>query len=288
MQTAGKLIVFGGPYPTACPEECTSHADVLVLNEGEITWVQFIQDFERGNHKSVYVTTEKPHVTQTPVPRFDILKIQDYMTIPLQYSRGCSFLCEFCDIIVMFGRKPRTKTPHQMLEELEAVYQSRYRGQIFIVDDNFIWNKKEVKKFLAALIDWNAKHGSPFYFGTEATINLADDAGLLALMVQANFVWVFIGIESPVAESLKETLKKQNLKRSLVDDVAVIQRAGLQVFAGFIVGFDSDPEDIFERQLEYINQVAISHAMIGALVATSERWVSAVSSFRPLSTALCI
>jgi radical SAM superfamily enzyme YgiQ (UPF0313 family) len=266
-RAAGKLIVFGGPYPTACPEECTPYADVLVLNEGEITWTKFIEDLDKGTYKSIYTTTEKPEITQTPVPRFELLKIKDYVTIPLQFSRGCPFLCEFCDIIVMFGRRPRTKTPEQMMDELEAVYQTGYRGTIFVVDDNFIGNKRDVKRFLHRLIEWNATHGSPFYYGTEATVDLADHPELLELMVKSNFMWVFLGIESPVSESLKETLKIQNLKGSLVDKVSTIQEAGLQVFGGFIVGFDSDPEDIFERQLAYIDRVAISHAMIGPLVA---------------------
>jgi radical SAM superfamily enzyme YgiQ (UPF0313 family) len=266
-RAAGKLVVFGGPYPTACPEECAPHADVLVLNEGEITWPQFLQDFEAGRYKSRYTTDEKPDVTQTPVPRFDLLDLQDYICIPLQYSRGCPFTCEFCDIIVMFGRKPRTKTPEQMLAELDAVYETGYRGQIFIVDDNFIGNKKEARKLLKALVDWNIKRDYPFYFGTEASVNLADEPELLRLMNQAHFVWVFLGVETPVAESLKETAKVQNLKGTLSDKVKIIQRAGIQVFAGFMVGFDSDPDDIFDRQIDFINDVSVPNAMIGPLVA---------------------
>jgi radical SAM superfamily enzyme YgiQ (UPF0313 family) len=167
----------------------------------------------------------------------------------------------------MFGRKPRTKRPEQMLAELDAVYNTGYRGQIFIVDDNFIGNKKEVKKFLTALLDWNIQRDHPFYFGTEASVNLADDAELLELMVKNHFVWVFLGIETPIPESLKETQKIQNLKGSLTEKVEVIHRAGLQVFGGFIVGFDQDPDDIFERQIEFINETAIANAMIGPVVA---------------------
>ncbi|MBX3306638.1 MAG: DUF4070 domain-containing protein [Nitrospira sp.] len=266
-RTAGKLIVFGGPYPTMSPEECAQYADVLILNEGEITWPDFIGDWEDGTYKSIYTSTEKPDITKTPVPRFDLLKINDYITIPLQYSRGCPYLCEFCDIIVMFGRRPRTKSPEQMLNELEAVYKTGYRGTIFIVDDNFIGNKRDAKQLLTKLVDWNIAHDSPFTYGTEATVDLADQSELLDLMLKANFIWVFLGIETPVAESLKETLKIQNLKGSLVDKVEAIQRAGLQVFGGFIVGFDHDPEDIFDRQVSYIDEVAISHAMIGPIVA---------------------
>lgn len=266
-RAAGKLVVFGGPYPTACPEECAPYCDVLVLNEGEITWREFLQDLEQGTYKNLYTTHDKPDVTETPVPRFDLLRIDDYAMIPLQFSRGCPFLCEFCDIIVMFGRKPRTKSPAQMLRELDAVYATDFRGVIFIVDDNFIGNKKEAKKLLAALIDWNAERGHPFFFGTEVTVNLADDPELLDLLFKANFIWVFMGLESPSAESLKETRKIQNLKGSLVDRVKQIQEAGLLVYASFIVGFDADSDDIFDRQIRFITEAAIPNAMIGPLVA---------------------
>ena len=266
-QAAGKLIVFGGPYPTACPEECTPYCDVLVLNEGEITWREFLRDLEQGTYRSIYTTTDKPDVTQTPVPKFNLLKIRDYVAIPVQFSRGCPFQCEFCDIIVMFGRRPRTKTPAQVLEELTAVYETGYRGMIFIVDDNFIGNKKEVKKLLAALIEWNAANRHPFFFGTEASVNLADDQELLDLMARANFLWVFLGIETPSADSLRETRKVQNLKGSLIDKVKAIQRAGLLVYGGFIIGFDNDPADIFQRQIDFISAAAIPNAMIGPLVA---------------------
>ena len=266
-KAAGKLVVFGEPYPTACPEECAPHADVLVLNEGEITWREFLSDLESGTYGSRYNTKDRPDVTHTPVPRFDLLKIDDYTTIPLQFSRGCPYLCEFCDIIVMFGRRPRTKTPEQMLRELDAIYATGHRGPIFIVDDNFIGNKKEAAKFLTALIAWNDKHGTPFIYGTEASVNLADESQLLKQMVLANFTQVFLGIETPETESLKETRKLQNIKGSLLDKVEAIQRAGLQVYGGFIVGFDHDPEDIFERQIAFIDRAAIPQAMIGQLVA---------------------
>jgi radical SAM superfamily enzyme YgiQ (UPF0313 family) len=266
-KTAGKLVVFGGPYPTACPEECAPYCDALVLNEGEITWRNFLDDLDLGTYKNIYTTHDKPDVAQTPVPRFDLVNIDDYGIIPIQFSRGCPFQCEFCDIIVMFGRRPRTKTPDQMLTELTAVYETGYRGMIFIVDDNFIGNKKEVKKLLAALADWNAEHGHPFFYGTEASVNLSDDLELLELMVKANFIWVFLGIETPSADSLKETRKVQNLKGSLVERVKLIQKAGLQVWGGFIIGFDNDTEGIFERQIEFIAEAAIPNAMIGPLVA---------------------
>lgn len=266
-RAAGKLVVLGGPYPTACPEECAPHGDVLVLNEGELTWREFLQDLDQGTYKNVYTTPEKPDVTQTPVPRFDLLNLDYYAMLVVQFSRGCPYLCEFCDITVMFGRRPRTKTPAQMLKELDAIYETGFRGVIFIVDDNFIGNKKEAKKFLAALIDWNAERGHPFFFGTEVTVNLSDDAELLDLLVKANFIWVFMGIETPSAESLKETRKMQNLKGSLTDRVRQTQEAGLMVYGSFIVGFDNDTNDIFERQIEFITEAAIPNAMIGPLVA---------------------
>jgi Fe-S oxidoreductase len=266
-KAAGKLIVFGGPYPTACPEECAPYCDVLVLNEGELTWRSFLNDLEGESYKKIYTTHDKPDVTQTPIPRFDLLKLDDYGIIPVQFSRGCPFQCEFCDIIVMFGRKPRTKTPQQVLEELDAVYQIGYRGLIFIVDDNFIGNKKEAKRLLVALAAWNAEHGHPFFYGTEASVNLSDDRDLLDLMVKADFTWVFLGIETPSADSLKETRKVQNLKGSLVERVRLVQDAGLQVYGGFIIGFDNDTEDIFERQIGFISETAIANAVIGPLVA---------------------
>ncbi|MGH8584067.1 MAG: DUF4070 domain-containing protein [Gammaproteobacteria bacterium] len=264
---AGKLLVFGGPYPTACPAECTPHCDVLVLNEGEITWPMFLRDVEDGSYAALYTSDEKPDVSLTPVPHFTLLRVGDYGAIPIQFSRGCPFLCEFCDIIVMFGRKPRTKTPAQVLRELDAVYATGYRGMIFIVDDNFIGNKKAVKALLPELAAWNAGHGDPFFYGTEATINLADDRELLELMVAAKFLWVFIGIETPSEEGLKETRKVQNLKGSMLDRVRVVQGSGLLVFGGFIIGFDSDAEDIFERQIRFIEDAAIPNAMIGPIVA---------------------
>ncbi len=266
-KAAGKLVVMGGPYPTACPEECSPHCDVVVMNEGEITWREFIADLEQGGYKPIYTTPEKPDVTQVPVPRFDLLNLDYYAMQVMQFSRGCPYLCEFCDITVMFGRRPRTKTPEQMLTELDAIYDTGFRGVIFIVDDNFIGNKKEAKKFLRELIGWNARKGHPFFFGTEVTVNLADDKELMELLFDANFIWVFMGIETPSNESLKETRKIQNMKGSLVDKVKQIQEAGILTYGSFIVGFDSDGLDIFDRQIQFITDAAIPNAMIGPLVA---------------------
>lgn len=266
-KAAGKLVVFGGPFPTACPEECQPYADVLVLNEGEVTWPAFLADLECGSYRQVYTNAEKPDVSQTPTPRFELLDINQYSSLPIQFSRGCPFQCEFCDIIVMFGRRPRTKTPRQLVAELEAVYQTGYRGSIFIVDDNFIGNKKEVKKLLPELAAWNTAHDNPFTYTTEATVDLANDDELMAQLVACNFKMIFLGLETPSLESLQETKKYQNMRRSLVDSVKTIQQSGLMVSAGFILGFDSDGEDIFDRQIEFIRQIAVPNAMVGLLFA---------------------
>jgi radical SAM superfamily enzyme YgiQ (UPF0313 family) len=264
---AGKLVVLGGPYPTSSPEECAPWCDVIVANEAEITWPMFLEDLRRGTLKRFYGSDEKPDLTSTPVPRFDLLEIQHYMSIPIQFSRGCPFRCEFCDIIVLFGRKPRTKTPQQVIAELEAVKRTGYRGEIFIVDDNFIGNKREVKRLLPVLEAWNTAHGAPFEFGTEASVDLAREEELLGQMVRAGFRWVFLGIETPSEESLKETLKYQNTRAPLTEAVDRILRAGLFVTAGFIIGFDSDDESIFQRQIDFIRRSAIPFSMVGLLVA---------------------
>ena len=266
-KSVGKLVVFGGPFPTSCAEECTPYCDVQVLNEGEVTWPLFLEDLAQGTYRSIYTSEEKPDVTKTPIPRFDLVNIYDYAIIPIQFSRGCPFQCEFCDIIVMFGRRPRTKTPQQLCAELQAVYDTGYRGPIFIVDDNFIGNKREVKRLLPELKAWSKAHGNPFLYGTEASVNLADDTALMQQMVDCNFKSVFVGIETPSMESLNETMKYQNMNRSLLDSVKVIQNTGLLVHGGFIIGFDNDMEDIFDRQIEFITQAAIPNAMVGLLVA---------------------
>src|SRR5213076_1178458 len=158
---AGKIVVFGGPYPTACPDECSIYCDVMVLNEGEITWPMFLKDLESGRWQASYSSPDKPDIRQTAAPRFDLIDTGDYVSIPIQFSRGCPFQCEFCDIIVMFGRRPRTKSPAQLLRELDALLATGYRGQVFIVDDNFIGNKKDVQELLPELKRWNREHGNP-------------------------------------------------------------------------------------------------------------------------------
>lgn len=266
-QEAGKMVIFGGPFPTACSEECRPYCDVLVLNEGEVTWPLFLKDLEDGSVKPLYTSEDKPDVTQTPCPRFDLLNMDYYCIIPLQFSRGCPFNCEFCDIIVMWGRKVRTKSTEQMLVELDALYATGYSGKIFIVDDNFIGNAAQAMKLLEGIEDWNKKHSHPFAYFTEASMNLSDNEKLLNALVKAGFYAVFLGIETPSVESLRETRKLQNVRGSLVDKIKLIQTAGLEVWGGFIIGFDNDKEDIFQRQINFIHESAVTNAMIGPIVA---------------------
>jgi radical SAM superfamily enzyme YgiQ (UPF0313 family) len=263
----GKPVVMGGPFPTMSPDECKPWCDSLVSGEAEAVWDRFLDDLVHDNLQPVYASDDKPDVTLTPVPRFDLLNVDDYLTIPIQFSRGCPFQCEFCDIIVMFGRRPRTKTTDQMILELEAVRRTGYRGEIFIVDDNFIGNKKAAKQLLPAVRQWNDLHDRQFSFGTEASVDLAEHDELMDLMARSGFRWVFLGIETPSRESLEETLKFQNLRHSLAASVARIRAAGINVSAGFIIGFDSDGDDIFDRQIDFISDVSIPLAIVGLLFA---------------------
>lgn len=261
-----KRVVVGGPYITtssaALPE-----ADHIFVGEAETTLPEFVRDLEAGHLKRVYQADERPALTLTPVPHFHLADLKRYSAMSIQYSRGCPFQCEFCDIIEIYGRKPRTKTNAQMLAELDALWDVGWRGMVLIVDDNFIGNKPNVKRLLPALAEWSAAHDHPFSFITEASVNLADDEDLLEGMRRARFRRVFLGIETPVEESLKEAQKFQNTRHSLLDSVRRIQQYGMEVMAGFIVGFDSDPEDIFERQIRFIRESAIPLAMVGLLTA---------------------
>ncbi len=262
----GVPVAAGGPYPTACRDEMKD-VDFLVLNEGEITFPRFLEDWERGTPAPVYESREKPDLSAAPVPRFDLVDVNRYNVLPLQFSRGCPFGCEFCDIVSLFGRTPRTKSPERFLSELTAAYETGFRGTVFIVDDNFIGNKTAVKSLLPELIRWQKEKGHPFQFCTEASVNLAADPELLDLMVDAGFYMVFLGIETPVEASLEAAGKVQNMKRDIRESVKLIQARGIEVTAGLIVGFDSDPPDIFDRQIEFIGELAIPVAMIGLLTA---------------------
>ncbi|HOU84135.1 MAG TPA: B12-binding domain-containing radical SAM protein [Spirochaetota bacterium] len=262
----GVKVAAGGPYPTTSYKQICD-VDYFILNEAEITLPSFIRDFEAGNPEHVYTTTEKPDITLTPVPRYDLLKIKRYNNLALQNSRGCPFNCEFCDIIELFGRVPRLKTPAQFASELTAVYETGFRGSVFIVDDNFIGNRSKVISLLQEIIKWQKIHKNPFTFFTEASINLATDDEMLGLMNRARFDMVFTGIETPDSASLSGCHKTQNLKTDLLESVKKIQKNGIEVSAGFIVGFDSDKDDIFDRQIEFIQRSGVSMAMVGLLTA---------------------
>lgn len=259
-------IAAGGPYPTSLYKSIQG-VKYFILNEAEITLSQFLKDLEKGEAKKVYSSSDKADITTTPLPRFDLLPMSDYASMALQYSRGCPFNCEFCDIIEMFGRKIRTKTSRQMIEELNLLYSLGWRGSVFIVDDNFIGNKRDVKHLLPVIAEWQKQRDYPFNFFTEASVNLGTDPELLEMMCQAGFNMVFLGIETPVEETLTHTGKMQNAKRNLMESVTNIQNKGIEVTGGFIVGFDSDPSDIFERQIQFIQQSGIALAMVGLLNA---------------------
>jgi radical SAM superfamily enzyme YgiQ (UPF0313 family) len=265
-QEMGITVVAGGPLFT-CEPETFSDVDHLVLNEGEITLPRFLDDLERGTPQHMYTTDEYPDIQQTPAPRWDLLKLNRYATMAIQFSRGCPYNCDFCNVTALLGHRPRTKTAQQLIAELDALYALGWRSPIFIVDDNFIGNKKVLKKeVLPALIEWQkSKVGIPF--NTEVSINLADDEELMELMVEAGFNTVFVGIETPDEDSLTECSKFQNRGRDLVESVNRLHRAGLQVQGGFIVGFDNDTPSIFQRQIDFIQNSGIVTAMVGLLQA---------------------
>ncbi|GIW44455.1 MAG: B12-binding domain-containing radical SAM protein [Candidatus Binatia bacterium] len=262
----GKFVVVGGPFASLCPEELRGKVDVIFIDEAEYTWPQFLEDYERGTWKPEYRQVEKPSMHDSPLPRFDLLKVDRYRTMTIQFARGCPFNCEFCDIIVMYGRRPRTKTVAQVMAEVQEIHRLGVRN-IFVVDDNFIGNKKEAKELLKALAQWQREQGYPIEMMTEVTLNVAQDDELLDLMRAANFTTIFIGIESPRPASLQETHKTQNLRENLLDAVHRIQRAGIEVMAGMIVGFDHDDPKIFDEQFEFIQQARIPVSMTGMLNA---------------------
>ena len=261
----GKRVVLGGPYVTSTIEDLPD-ADHIFLGEAETTLPEFVKDLERGEAKRSYKAPERPPLSITPIADFALADLKRYSAMSVQYSRGCPFSCEFCDIIEIYGRVPRTKSIPQMLSEFDALLALGWRGTLFIVDDNFIGNKKNVRLLLPALAEWQKKHDYPFSLLTEASVNLADDADLLDDMRAAGFRRVFLGIETPVEESLKEAQKTQN-RGNLLESVRRIQSYGMEVMAGFIVGFDNDPADIFERQIRFIRESAIPLAMVGLLNA---------------------
>jgi len=261
-----KKVVAGGPYCMSSHEKI-NNVDYFVLGEAEVTLPLFMKDYENGNPKNIYDSGEKPQITTTPPPRMDLINHNDYLCMAVQFSRGCPFNCEFCDIIEMFGRKPRTKDADQFINELQVIYDSGFRGSVFIVDDNFIGNIKQVKAILRKVVDWQKEHDYPFQFYTEASINVSSDTELLQLMQDSSFDFMFIGIESPDVETLRATQKGQNTKLDMVDAVETIYKHRVGVAAGFIIGFDTDDEDIFDKQIDFISETGIPQAMIGLLIA---------------------
>jgi radical SAM superfamily enzyme YgiQ (UPF0313 family) len=262
-----RRTMIGGPYASSEPEALLPLVDHVVVGEPDEIFPEIAADLERGSARRLYRVMEKPDVSRTPVPRFDLLALNKYTLMAVQFSRGCPFTCEFCDIITLYGRRPRTKSPAQLIGELDALLQLGWRKEIFIVDDNFIGNHKAALELSRSLERWQRQNQYPFRFGTEASIDLASRPELLDAMVKANFWRVFIGIETPSAASLKETKKFQNLRQDLLDSIRFIQQHGLWVMGGFIVGFDNDEADIFDRQIEFIERAAIPWAMTGALQA---------------------
>ncbi len=262
----GKLVVAGGPFASLCPEELRGRVDVLFVDEVEYTWPRFLGEYAAGRWQPEYRQDEKPSMLDSPVPRFDLLKVDRYRTLTIQFARGCPYSCDFCDIIVMYGRRPRTKSVQQVLAEVSVIHRLGICN-IFVVDDNFIGNKKEAKALLAALSDWQRERGYPIEFMTEVSLNAAQDDELLALMKEANFATVFVGIESPRAASLAESNKAQNMREDILTAVHRIQAAGIQVMAGMIVGFDSDDPSIFEEQFRFIQDARIPISMTGMLNA---------------------
>jgi radical SAM superfamily enzyme YgiQ (UPF0313 family) len=263
----GVKTVAGGPLFTSCHEDFPE-VDHLVLGEAELTLPPFLKDLSEGNARHLYMDEGRADLMETPVPLWELADGGKYAAMNIQYSRGCPFDCEFCDITNLFGRKPRTKDLYQLLAELESLYTRGWRGAIFFVDDNFIGDRRKLKReVLPAIMEWMERRGRPFYFYTEASIDLADDAVLMEMMVRAGFEEVFIGIETPNEDGLAESSKVQNLNRDLIDSVRRIQHAGLQVHGGFIVGFDGDPPSIFDRQIRFIQESGIVTAMVGVLTA---------------------
>jgi radical SAM superfamily enzyme YgiQ (UPF0313 family) len=270
LERASKLnrrTMIGGPYASSEPQALLPLADHVVVGEPDEIFPEIAADLERGSARRLYTIAEKPDVSRTPVPRFDLLALDKYTLMSVQFSRGCPFTCEFCDIITIYGRRPRTKSPAQLTGELDALLRLGWRKDVFVVDDNFIGNHKAALELAQELEQWQRRNRYPFAFFTEASIDLATRPALLDAMVKANFCRVFIGIESPSAESLKETKKFQNLRRDPLDSIRLIQQHGLWVMGGFIVGFDSDPPDIFGRQIEFVERAAVPWAMAGMLQA---------------------
>ncbi len=263
----GRRTMVGGPYASSEPDEVLKLADHVVVGEPDEVFDAIAKDLEEGSAERLYTVDAKPDLTKTPVARFDLLKTGFYASMAIQFSRGCPFQCEFCDIIVLYGRKPRTKRPQQITAELDALLKLGWKKQVFIVDDNFIGNHRLALELAQELEKWQQAHGYPLSFYTEASMDLARHPVLMEAMVKANFHHVFLGIESPSKASLAQTKKFQNLSQDPIESIKILQRGGLWVTGGFILGFDSDTEDIFEQQILFVERAAVPWAMINFLHA---------------------
>jgi radical SAM superfamily enzyme YgiQ (UPF0313 family) len=266
-RSLGRRTFIGGPWASSEPEFLLTKADHVLVGEAEEVFAASADSLGDGTARALYRIIEKPDMSQSPIPRFDLLHMNKYTSMSVQFSRGCPFQCEFCDIITIYGRRPRSKPPEKLVAELDALHALGWRNEVFIVDDNFIGNHKLALQLTKELAAWQERTKRVISFYTEASIDLADRTELLASMVEANFMYVFLGIETPSAEALKGSSKFQNLRGDLVTQVNKIRESGLWVLAGFIVGFDSDDETIFERQLQFIDKTAITWAMAGVLQA---------------------
>jgi radical SAM superfamily enzyme YgiQ (UPF0313 family) len=263
----GRRAMIGGPYASSEPEALLALADHVVAGEVDESFSEIAAGLEAGRGRHLYRIAARPDVTRSPRPRFDLLRLPQYASMAVQFSRGCPFQCEFCDIITIYGRRPRTKTPAQLIAELDLLHRLGWRKQVFIVDDNFIGNHRAALELARELAGWQRRANYPFAFYTEASIDLAERGELLEAMVEANFLYVFVGIETPSERALREAKKFQNLRRDTFEQIRLIQRRGLWVTGGFIVGFDSDDERIFGRQTRFIERAAIPWAMTGLLQA---------------------
>jgi radical SAM superfamily enzyme YgiQ (UPF0313 family) len=262
----GLRTVVGGPITSSVPQSALE-CDHVVIGEAEDLITGLAGDLECATARPLYESAERPGLERSPLPDLSLIRMQRYSTMTVQCSRGCPFSCEFCDIIEIYGRRPRTKEAPQVIAELDQLYDAGWRGPVFIVDDNFIGNKVRARLLLAAIGAWQKEHAYAFRFITEASINLADDAAFLESMKEAGFASVFLGIETPDESSLAAAHKLQNTRRDLLDSVATIQRYGIEVMGGFILGFDTDREDIFDRLVEFIQKSGIPIAMVGLLQA---------------------
>jgi radical SAM superfamily enzyme YgiQ (UPF0313 family) len=266
LRARGRLIVIGGPYASLYPDEAATFADVVFIGEAEETWPAFLDDLAAGTHRDRYQADRRPDLADAPLPRFDLVDASRYHAMTVQFSRGCPFRCEFCDIIVVYGRKPRTKAVDRLIEEIEACLEAGAR-QVFIVDDNFAGNKRLAREMLSALAAWGRDRGYPLDFNTELSLDVADDPELLRLLREAHFTTVFVGIESPNAAALTEAKKAQNMRGDIIESVRRFHDHGIQVQAGMIVGFDADTPAIFDQQVAFAREARIPIVMAGMLQA---------------------